>query len=80
MSDDLEIERRVMRKFVREGSKSAAMRAFWRFVKAVVRKHTYSNGFVEWYLVECDVQSALEDGPEHGLDICIDLDAAEDSE
>ena len=63
----------VLFKILRETPKPLALAAFWRFVKASAAKHSYRDGFVEWWLVERDVDDLFaewcrrEEGPKGTL-------------
>jgi len=50
---------RVMRKMLREKPTEDAVRSFWRYVQREARKRQARDGFVEWSLVQHEVDSAL---------------------
>ena len=74
MSDVPTTEDLIIFKILRESRKPLALAALWKFVKSSAKKHSYNDGFVEWWLVERDVSEALaewrrrEDGPSTDLD------------
>ena len=61
-----QIEKRVLAKAFRESTSKLAVRAFWRYMNKTVRKHQYSDQFVDWGIIRCAINELLGD-EEHVL-------------
>jgi len=61
---NIEGERRIARvvllKSFREQPRKLFVRALWRYIKNEAEWFRYNDGFVEWYMVEDNVDEALE--------------------